>query len=119
DGRVGSTFRMEVAPPETCLDGALATVQSRDATVTVPAGTFEHVLQFSESQPQCADAGVTAEAFAPKVGLIQRTFDSFTGPRVFELAEATVGGVHYPREIKGLSASVTIDKFAYFERGFP
>lgn len=73
-----------------CIDGSRLHVASRNEVVTVPAGRFENVVKVVH-ETRCADAGVTAEWFAPGVGLVRRTESSIAGEVVSELVETNVG----------------------------
>ncbi len=94
---VGTTWVLQLEPlpllasplPD-CFTGSRLTVGSRSEVVTVPGGVFTDVVRIDWSGP-CADAGITAEWFAPGVGLIKRTEDSFTGPITSELVQAELG----------------------------
>jgi hypothetical protein len=81
-------------PP--CVDGAKATVASRNETVVVPAGTFKNCIKLV-FQTNCNDAGVNEQWFAPGVGLIKETEDTIGGPLTSELVSAKIGGVTYPK----------------------
>lgn len=74
-----------------CIDGSRLHVASRQEKVTVPAGQFENVVKVVFS-PRCADAGITAEWFAPGIGLIRRTEATIAGEVVSELVETNAGG---------------------------
>lgn len=74
-----------------CIDGSRLHVASRDEVVTVPAGEFRSVVKVV-FDTGCADAGITAEWFAPGVGLVRRTEASIAGEVVSELVETSAGG---------------------------
>jgi hypothetical protein len=88
-----------------CVDGARLRIAARDETVSVPAGEFTNVIRV-EHHGACADAGITAEWFAPGVGLIRREETSFAGPVVSELVRAEIGDVVYPRAAYTTSLSL-------------
>ncbi len=66
-------------------------VFTRNATVTVPAGTFSGCIGV-RFRGHCADAGLSEEYYARGVGLVKRVEQSFTGPRTTELVSATIDG---------------------------
>lgn len=82
---VGSTF------PST-IDQCSTTgrIVSRDATVTVPAGTFSNAVQV-QFQGNCADAGLTQQYYVPFIGLVSSEETTFAGPLKFELSYYHVG----------------------------
>lgn len=84
----GSSWVFERAPGGGlhgfCDDGAVVTVASRDAELTVPAGTFRDVVHLTIA-PQCADGGTLEEWFAPGVGLVKRVENTVFGPTVSQL----------------------------------
>jgi hypothetical protein len=84
----GSSWVMERAPSGSlhgfCEDGAVVTVASRDAELTVPAGSFRNVIHLAIT-PQCADSGTLEEWFAPGVGLVKRVENTVFGPTVSQL----------------------------------
>lgn len=69
-----------------------AKIANRNATVSVPAGTYGGALQINYSGA-CADAGVTSEHYLPWIGLVRRESTSIAGPRVMELIYSRTGGV--------------------------
>ncbi len=119
---VGTTWQIQLEPvPESgtiglCVDGSTVTLASRSEVVTVPAGTFQDVVRL-DFAPRCADAGIVSEWFAPRVGLIRRQEDSFSGPVVSELFRAIVGGVQFPRQT--YSTSLSIDRPVYVNNLMP
>jgi len=74
-----------------CIDGSRLHVAARPEKVTVPAGQFENAVKVVFAS-RCADAGITAEWFAPGVGLVRRTESSLAGEVVSELVETNAGG---------------------------
>lgn len=84
----------DVAGPLTgaeCIAGSRLQVASRREVLRVPAGEFSDVVRV-EFRPQCSDAGITTEWFAPGVGLIRRDETSLAGSVVSELVESNAGG---------------------------
>ncbi|MGC8915772.1 MAG: hypothetical protein ACP5NF_02185 [Thermoanaerobaculum sp.] len=87
----GTSWTLRLAPLLqnqlfSCLDGARLTLVSRRESVTVPAGTFDHVALIRWETP-CRDAGILAEWFAPGVGLVQREEASVAGQIRWQLQE--------------------------------
>ncbi len=89
-----------------------AKVDSRNATVKVPAGEWGGALAISYPGPTCADAGVESEVFLPWIGLVKRTSASIAGPASLELIYARVGGVTVLGQPE-VSFAVTLDKAVY------
>lgn len=73
-----------------CYHGVRLTLESRDVTLTVPAGTFQNVV-LVRWESRCRDAGIAAEWFAPGVGLVQREEVTLTGTRLWRLREVRKG----------------------------
>ena len=71
---------------------ALARVESRDETIETPAGVFENAFVVGYSGSNCADAGLSREAFASRVGPISRESLTIAGPRRMLLQQASVDG---------------------------
>ena len=66
-------------------------VESRNGKTELLGQTWDGGFQVVYSPANCADAGVTNDLYFPGIGLAQRTYQSFTGPRVFKLAYARLG----------------------------
>jgi len=97
---VGTSWTLSLAPPESaCLAGATLTIGARDEVVTVPAGEFRGVVRVDWSGSRCADAGITAEWFAPGVGLVRRAETTIAGPLVSDLVAAELGEAAWPRAV--------------------
>jgi hypothetical protein len=95
---VGTSWTLSLAAPElSCLAGSRLTIGARDEVVTVPAGEFHNVVRVDYSGSLCADAGITAEWFAPGVGLVRRAETTIAGPLVSDLVTAELGQVVWPR----------------------
>jgi hypothetical protein len=75
-----------------------ATVESRSAKSSLFDLAWENGFQVAYAPAQCADAGVAADLYFPGLGLASRTYQSFSGPRVYELAYARIGKVTYSAE---------------------
>jgi len=76
-------------------------VDTRSEGYSGPVGEFTKATHLQYRSFSCADAGVTAEVYLPSIGLVRRTESSIAGPRVFELAEARVGGLLYSGKQSG------------------
>jgi len=110
---VGTGWQMHLDPsPDTlgCVDGSKVTIASRTEHVTVPAGSFDNVIRLDYTSP-CVDAGILSEWFAPGVGLVKRTEQSFAGPVTSELQSAIVGGILYPAP--AVTTTLAVDKSTY------
>jgi hypothetical protein len=95
---VGTSWKLTTASPEPpCLVGVTLTVGARDEVVTVPAGEFRGVVRIDHSGSQCADAGITAEWFAPGVGLVRRAETTIAGTLTSDLVLAELGEAVWPR----------------------
>ena len=113
-GSVGSAWRIRLDPgnggaPD-CVDGSKVTIASRTEHVNVPAGSFDGVIRVDYASP-CVDAGILSEWFAPGVGLIKRTEQSFAGPMTSELVTANVGGVLMPAP--AVTTTLAVDNAVY------
>ncbi|MBK5290714.1 MAG: hypothetical protein JJE04_03335 [Acidobacteriia bacterium] len=104
---VGGSYKTSINP---C--NQTARVESREATVTTPAGEFGNALTLSYPAANCADAGLTGEAYLPWIGLVQRTATTIAGPRTMSLAYARVGGVTVLSEPEA-SFSLALDRTQY------
>lgn len=95
---VGTSWTLSMAAPEaTCVAGATLTIGARDEVVTVPAGEFRGVVRIDYTGSRCADAGITAEWFAPGIGLVRRAETTIAGPLVSDLVAAELGDAAWPR----------------------
>ncbi|MBL8238555.1 MAG: hypothetical protein JNM66_14110 [Bryobacterales bacterium] len=68
-----------------------ARVESREETAEVLDRSWGNGIRFSYSATNCADAGATSDLYLPGLGLAQRTYQSFTGPRRYKLTYARIG----------------------------
>lgn len=93
------------------------TLVARDETVAGGAGTFRDCVRFSfQPAPGLADAGWGSIWFAPDVGVVQWSENSFAGPVPHTLHSATIGGTVYPQPQPvrgGLTVALQADKFEY------
>ena len=105
----GERFRTVVDP---CSNTAF--MQSRNARVTVPAGEFTNALKIHYPAANCADAGLSADAFVPYIGLVERESITIAGPRYLRLVYARVGGVTVLSEPE-VGFGLTLDKQQYGE----
>ena len=118
---VGTRWRFVLEGGNPCNSPLLATLASRTETVTVPAGTFANCVKVVYSEHGCADAGMTAEWFAPGVGLVKREDTSIAGPMETVLVEARVDGHIHPRDrlLAGLGVIVKSDAPVYTNNLMP
>jgi hypothetical protein len=66
-------------------------VASRDAKLELLGGIWDRGIQVTYSTAACADAGITEDIYLPGLGLAQRTYQSFTGPRRYKLTYVRFG----------------------------
>lgn len=66
-------------------------VESRNGKTELLERTWDGGFQVAYSPANCADAGITEDLYLPGIGLAQRTYQSFTGPRVYKLTYARLG----------------------------
>jgi len=67
------------------------TVESRTKSTEILDRAWENGIQVSYGATSCADAGVADDLYLPGLGLAQRTYQSFTGPRRYKLTYARIG----------------------------
>jgi hypothetical protein len=96
DGSESLWTDFAAAPGEsfpTSFDGCTGRgrVESRDASVELMNRTWSGGLLVQYAAAQCADAGITGDLYLPGLGLAERTYQSFTGPRRFQLTYARIG----------------------------
>lgn len=68
-----------------------ARVETREATTELLDRTWGNGIRFSYGATNCADAGVSDDLYLPGLGLAQRTYTTFTGPRRYKLTYARIG----------------------------
>lgn len=113
--QAGQGYRVE----HTDIVGSFGTMTlvARNETVAVDAGTFRDCVRFSfRTAPGVADAGWESIWFAPDVGVVKWTENSFAGTVSHDLASATIGGTVYPQPQPvrgGLTVALQADKFQY------
>ncbi len=77
------------APARECaLEGQ---TQERRVSYDGPGGRWRQALDIHYRSPNCADAGLTSEIFAPNIGMLRRTVTTIAGPKTFDLVYARVG----------------------------
>ena len=83
----------EGATYATALDRCTARgrVESRNGKTDLLDRTWDGGFQVAYSPANCADAGLIDDLYLPGIGLAQRTYQSFTGPRVYKLTYARLG----------------------------
>jgi hypothetical protein len=111
-GQVGRSWVMRFPPgaPSSCEDGATLSIGARNQVVSVPAGEFKQVIRIDFMTP-CADAGITAEWFAPGVGLIRREETTLAGPIVSELVYAELGQTALPDALYATSLLLSSPRY--------
>ncbi|MBI3678856.1 MAG: hypothetical protein HY235_00370 [Acidobacteria bacterium] len=103
----GDSFRSQVHPCNTS-----GVIQTRDGKLRSPIGEFSNALEARYVVSNCADAGITSEAFLPEVGLAQRRYSTIAGERIYELIYARVSGFTVFSE-KEISFGLTLDAAVY------
>ncbi len=68
-----------------------ARVETREASVEILDRAWANGIRMSYGAAACADAGVSEDLYLPGLGLAQRTYQSFTGPRRYKLTYARIG----------------------------
>lgn len=66
-------------------------VESRNGKTELLDRTWDGGFQVAYSPANCADAGLIDDLYLPGIGLAQRAYQSFTGPRVYKLTYARLG----------------------------
>ncbi len=66
-------------------------VESRQAKIELLDRRWEDGIQVAYTGSPCADAGVLEDVYLPGLGLARRTYQSFTGPRRYQLVYARIG----------------------------
>ena len=77
------------APFRVC--DSLGQAQDGDGKYDGPIGPISPTLVIRYVNTGCADVGVIEEQYAPNIGMLERTEQSFIGPRVYDLVAARVG----------------------------
>ncbi|HEU0123680.1 MAG TPA: BsuPI-related putative proteinase inhibitor [Bryobacteraceae bacterium] len=70
-----------------------ASVESRHATAEILDRAWTDGIKVNYGATTCADAGITSDLFLPGLGLAERVYNSFTGPRRYKLTYARVSNV--------------------------
>lgn len=66
-------------------------VEARNVIADILDRAWDGGIRVSYSAASCADAGVIDDLYLPGLGLAQRTYQSFTGPRRYRLSYARIG----------------------------
>lgn len=66
-------------------------VETRSASKELLDHRWDNGIQVVYSAASCADAGVSEDLYLPGLGLAQRVYHSFTGPRRYNLSYARIG----------------------------
>jgi hypothetical protein len=115
---VQSQWKMEAPLEETtCQNGVTLEIGARGGEITTPLGEFGHVVRVNTVIPVCMDGGIASESFAQGVGMIERTENTFAGPRVWELAYAELGATKLPAA--GYSTSMLLSSSRYVNNQMP
>jgi hypothetical protein len=88
-----------------------AVIESKSAKTPVLDQDRDGALQIAYPARTCADAGLTGEFFYPGIGLVERDYTSFTGPRNYKLIYARVGSTSF--SAGNLSFKVALDSATY------
>jgi len=118
----GTSWTLQLAPsplagpiPD-CVSGAKLTLAARGETLSVPAGEFDRVVRV-EWASACADAGISAEWFAPGIGLIRRDEVTIAGIVTSELVRAELGDTSLPHA--SYVTSLELDRPLYHNNLMP
>jgi hypothetical protein len=65
--------------------------QERRVSYEGPGGRWRQAIDIRYRSANCADAGATAEIFAPNIGMLRRTVTTIAGPKTFDLVYAHIG----------------------------
>ncbi|QOY89710.1 BsuPI-related putative proteinase inhibitor [Paludibaculum fermentans] len=87
-------------------------ITSRQAAYKGPVGQFDNALTVRYTIANCADAGIESDVWLPSVGLLRRTWQTFTGPRPYELVYAKLGGRTVISEPE-LAFGLSLDRAVY------
>ena len=109
---VGEDFESRVHP---CVGSG--SIVDRAAKEALALGAFDNLLQVRYGNFTCADAGITADLFAPNIGLARRVETTIAGPRAYELIYARIGGTTVLTQPEQ-SFTVALDR-AVYEAGKP
>jgi hypothetical protein len=78
-----------------------------------PIGSLAPTLVIRYENSGCADIGMIDEQYAPNIGMVERTEQSFTGPRVYDLIAAKVGAATI-QPGQGASVGLTLRRNDWF-----
>ncbi|WP_321478275.1 BsuPI-related putative proteinase inhibitor [uncultured Paludibaculum sp.] len=87
-------------------------ITSNHAAYKGPVGEFETALAVRYTVEGCADAGIDSDVWLPNVGLLRRTWNTFAGPRAYDLVYARLGGRTVISEPE-LSFGISLDRSIY------
>jgi hypothetical protein len=88
-----------------------ARVASRKESAEVQDRVWENGIRINYEPANCADAGLLADLFLPGLGLAERTYQSFTGPRKYRLTYARIAGISIAGAEYGFS--MHLDRLTY------
>jgi Intracellular proteinase inhibitor len=66
-------------------------IETRDAFADILNRVWIGGIRVAYAATTCADAGVTSDLYLPGLGLAERTYNTFTGPRRYKLTYARIG----------------------------
>ncbi len=99
-----------------CVTGSRVVIGSSSEKVDISAAIYEPALRL-DFAPPCADAGIGSEHYVRGIGLVQRVWTTFAGPRTVQLVSARVGS----REILAApyGVLVSMDRPVYYNNLMP
>jgi hypothetical protein len=108
------TTAAEGAETETGVDSCnkSSVITSREAAYKGPVGEFNNALAVRYTVANCADAGIDSDVLLPSVGLLRRTWQTFAGPRPYDLVYAKLGGRTVISEPE-LAFGLSLDRAVY------
>lgn len=89
-----------------------ATVESKNTSAAILGRTWENGISIKYQAASCADAGVEKDLYLPGLGLAERTYLTFTGPRNYKLSYARIGNASIVASGE-YSFRVNLDKQTY------
>lgn len=101
---------------DTCNQASIVT--SAKAGYKGPVGEFDSAVAVRYTVNGCADAGVDSDVWLPAVGLLRRSYQTFAGPRAYDLVYARLGGRTVISEPE-LAFRVSLDRAIYISDQMP
>lgn len=87
-------------------------ITSRTESVDILDRAWTDGIRVTYSAASCADAGVQEDLYLPGLGLAERTYQSFTGPRRYKLTYARIGNASVVTSSE-YSFRINLDKKTY------